>query len=358
MITINITDIRKFFQRASAVKSNSIVQVLDFVKMDVAGNTAKISKSNMTDTISLDITVASDITASILLHEKILIEFIKDAASDIFTITILEDNLIRLYDGKTENSFATHDVSIYPTIPVWDELNDFVELGEDVLKAIKVASNYTGMQDGNLTNFSFVHLVSRNGKSDVFASNNPATYLRSFDVGLPPIALSVSACNAISDYFAVRYQKAGNIDLFKVGETTYGFTAQGFGPPAYTKFVDELPKDGGYTIKKDELTRFCNLAQVSSTSKSIHCDIADGNGEIAILEFIDHAVRVKNKAEISVEKQNPIIPIRLNVKTILPALKALPYKDITLIHTTNFCIVTNKDDPDYLGILMAMTREN
>src|SRR5438477_596157 len=94
---LNVQQLKRFFSNASTIKTNKVMQILEYIKID----NDKIIKTNLTAYVVMEITPTGE---TLLIDEKTLSAIVKATTADTITVTV-KNNKGLLSDGVNNMSF-------------------------------------------------------------------------------------------------------------------------------------------------------------------------------------------------------------------------------------------------------------
>lgn len=279
-MVLKTLEMRRFFSTANSIKSNSILPVLAYIRV----NNDRIEKTNLNAYCVMNITPVGD---TILIDEKILSAIVKVTTSDTIEVKVKGDK-VHLSDGVNKMSFLLSAEEHYPQFPDSEKENEVV-LKQDVLEAIGIASKNVAVNDVAPA-YNFVNVAH----GYVAASDRAKLYLKKFD-GLPTLLIDTLAANIISQFGEVTCYQRGNYTFYHVGSFLFGFAQSEGKPVDYGKFLADVQKEEYMEVICNEIYSFCDLFMASSSSESVTMDF-DGNK----LSFYDADREVANEITLNV----------------------------------------------------------
>src|SRR5690606_12927667 len=124
--------LKQFNSIAGSMRQNNILPVLSYLKFE----DGKITKNNLESFVTMD----ADFEGSMLIDEKILMSFVE--ATNAEEINVDSDGKrVTLSHGKEKFNSPTEDVNNFPKSA--EPEGDEIEVPQDVLRAVKIAANFT-----------------------------------------------------------------------------------------------------------------------------------------------------------------------------------------------------------------------
>lgn len=274
-------ELRKFFSNASTIKSNGLMPILDFVRVD----NNKIIKTNLNAYIIMDITPTNE---TLLIDEKILNAIVKVTTSDTINVTAKGDKVI-ISDGVNKMSFLLSAEEHYPEFPDSEKEGEVV-LPKPVLDAIGMAAKNVSVNNVAVS-FNYVNVAH----GYVAGSDQVRLYTHSFN-NLPTLLIDTLAANIISQFGEVKYYQRGNYDFFHVGSFLFGFIKSVGTPIDFNPFLSEAQKEEYVELFTHEIYNFNDIFMASSGSAEVTFNFKDDK-----LSFHDVDRSVSNEITLSME---------------------------------------------------------
>lgn len=335
---IKVSELRSFKSNASFIKTNTLLPVLSYLKF----SDGIITKNNLH---SFLIQKMSPFKESFLVDEKILMNFIDCTAEEEIEIKI-KDKRIWITDGNTKVTSSTEDVINFPPLPEGGD--DQVAFTKDILTSIKTASNFLSHNENEpFRSHLFI------GKKAICASNGFVAYVEQFEVEIPEIILSKENAQIVSKLDNAFFYQNGNYHFFESGNVKYGFIKPAVNFFDLTKF-SVYSKDKFFTVNKNDIIRFNDIAMSSTPSKTVTSIFGVVNNVMTLnLQDIDFEVTVTKEIPVEGEMEGDFRFMPLNMNQIL---KNIPSDDLTFYQAKNKFYITGKEG--FTTLLMGVVNEN
>lgn len=361
MITIPITEINRFANYAMRLKTNNILPIYEYVKLECKDGVATFYKHNGHSFVVCEVSATFKKDQTVLIDEKTLFEFAHYCDSDTMTIKVT-DKKIELLGVAKKRSCGTEPAIHYLAIQGKEGGDEFV-FGSDVLSAMYSAKGHTkppadkAVREWNC----FVHITTANDKSVVGGFNGYTSFVQIFDEKLPKVVLDPEVVAIISKQSSVKYSTWGNYDVFEFSDIIFGFIKAESKPADFTSVVNNFKKAVPlFSIDKNHLVDFCTEVvsmNKSSIAPEVIINAETENGKIK-LEFIG-ASDQECEDEVSVTgKVGKLEKYHFQPRYVLTTLKELSFKDIQISNLNGCFVLTCEEDKNYLGSMMSLTHNN
>jgi hypothetical protein len=212
-----------------------------------------------------------------------------------------------------------------------------VVLTTDILKSIKIASNFT-MDRESLPFASCVFV----GNGIVGASSGFVAYVDKADKDLPNIILEKPALSALRGMEFVMFQQNETYNFFSTGSFRYGFRKK------ETPFVDmdrfsTVPDEKAYPTDKNEIVRFCDAINNICTGRIVVSKITEGK-----LSMVDVDYGINYEKPLSSE----VPDFSFSPTMMSKLLKSLPDEQIKIIKSKNKFYITGEGS--YVSLIMEL----
>lgn len=350
MYKIKTADLKEFFKRAAFIKTNNILPVLQYIKVEIVGDGAILTKHNLSSFVTFEVPLMETplYSETFLVEEKILRAY-ADREPDFI---VLSYNAAESRVTIQRMEIPSPDIVDFPSVAKKE--TESIELGKELLNSLRAASS---ILDDKKTNYSYVHVFP----DCVFSSNFWGAYYKRFPEGLPSIALGRDCCLAIDSFPTVNYSSGGNYDIFESGATAIGFVKPDVAKPRHEHVTSRLKREGGVTLEsKQGLLNFMELCKISTDSLKHVITLSAKEGRL-FLEFADRDFSVNNNVALPALINTPFAESDLNADHFAPFLKDLPYESISLnfTHTgqSDACIVYSTEDENFIGLTMVLKQQ-
>lgn len=326
--------ILEFKKRTSAIQTNSIIPVLEYIKLTIKNGKATLEKSNLEYHCAYSFD-CSEPDTELLLHEEATMKFVEKVAHDTVNINVTGDEITLSVKGA-KCSFVPLNIADFPGYLLPDSFSP-TTIGIDAISALYTASKYC---DKNMTNLGYVHC-----DNEVFGSNNSIMFY--YRCEIPKLTLKPLTCSLLGQFSEINHFTHGNQDYFISGDTVYITRRPETNIPNYKPYITNIAHENGIKIKTSELIRFCELSS----------DYDEGMitiGETFILNAANNDKRTSNEMVLEADNLpgNPeVTTFKFNIQLTKDALKALQYEHLELVIDTHKMSIYNSEDKNYLGLI-------
>lgn len=326
---IKVRQLKQFNSVASGVKKNTILPILSFLKFDKG----TVTKNNLESFVTMEI----DFEGSCLIDEKILIGFIDSIEAEEIDVEV-KGNTVVLSHGKRKVSSPTDQLEFFPSVPVPDnELDIFIS--QDLLKSIKVASNFTMDLEGS-PYASCVHI----GGGLVGATSGFIAYVEPMDEKLPDVVLEKNMVAVLKGLEFALFNQSDSYVFLKSGNFVFGFIKKD------TKFLNmgrfkALPEGEPTLMPKKEFEGFCDLCNDYSVGKSYSLATVKGK-ELSMVD-VDYGIDCKEELPVSLPD------FSFNPAYMGKLLKALPDENLKFLKDQNKYYITGEKG-NYVSLIMEL----
>lgn len=355
MITIQISQIKEFFSRAKNIKTETLIPVLAFLKLECNAGAMTITKANQHSMVTHELD--GDFPDQVILIEERSLGIVCDRAAGETIIVTKEGDKVTLKEGKYTQSFLTEAAETFSKIP--DRTAPVAAaLGKDVLQAIVSASKY--ISNGPLkSQYSFVYLQN----SGVYATDRQIFYSKTFEQEFPSLILNPVMCSVLNGLNLVEVSIEPTKYIFSTGKTVYAFSKEEYNAPSFAKIIDAVVKQEGpgFKVEKSSLLTFCEKASKLAGGYIDTVSMEEAEGDELALNFSSEAAGASNNLNIQVEKSDPLVVpagFRAAASLYIRALSALPGDQIEcsindLGHGN--CLAISAE-PNHISLIMCLTQ--
>lgn len=322
-----VKQLKTFNSIAGGMKVNNILPITSYLKFE----DGYITKNNMESFVTME----ADFKGKCLIDEKALMSIVEKTNEEYIEVKVKDKTVTLLYGDKKGGS-PTDDLINFPKNDESDAKE--IEISSEVIKAIKVASNFT-IDNGHLPFTACVFI----GNGIVSASTGFIAYAEKEESKLPEIILDKSAVSAIRNFDSVSYSENESYQFFTNHIFRFGFSKKD------TKFVNMkpfsiVPPDlEKIEINKNEILNFCEICISSCPSRAI---VATAKGKK--LHMVDAAYEINHDHPISVELPdfsfNPVFMAKL--------LKSIPDEKINIYKGPQRYYITGESG--FVSLIMEM----
>lgn len=249
---IKTEEIKRFKQVCASVKTNQILPVLSYLKMEGG----KIIKSNLESFVKMDTSWAGE---DFLILEKDIFSFIEFVSADEISIDVDVDRIL-IKDGQETLSSPTDPVENYPKMPV--AASGEILLSSAIMKEIEIACNF-------VTETSFVPVARCIflGGGIVGASTGDYSYVNKIGE-FPKMVIEKTVANVVKNLGEVLFSENDSYQFYVNPDCVFGFCKK------EVKFFDLnkfglLPEGESVQVNKSELVKFAEICNSVSQSDVI-----------------------------------------------------------------------------------------
>lgn len=344
-VRIRKEELEAFKLEASDVVSSKDNQpVLQFLRIQVDGDFATITKSN--DRAFVHKTIPNDSEdCTFLVDEATVYDFMNACDGDYIQF---ESNGTRILisSGRAKIFSPTEQAHLYPTIDLSND--NFVVLPKLACSTAGVCSKI--VMNGELMNAqSHVFL----GNNFVCGADGNIGYFQNIDEVMPKLVLRKEVAVCVSKIPNCLYGFNTSWDLFKAGQTLFGFKK------SELKFFD--PIEGIFRGKLDTLTADFSVNKNQILKFTALCIARAPKTTAATFEVIEpnmlHMELCKNADEVDIHMDIPVKGINGSFKfdpaVMTSILKAIPCDDIYFYEGQKLYFLTDLDK-SFTSIIMAI----
>jgi hypothetical protein len=266
---IKTRQLKQFNSIAGSMRQNNILPILSYIKFE----DGKITKNNLESFVTME----ADFEGSVLIDEKILMSFVESIDAEEIDVTV-NGTKVTLSHGKEKFNSPTDNIIDFPKSAESD--GEEIEIPQDVLRAIKIASNFT-MERENLPFTSCVFI----GDGVVAANTGFVAFAQKVEGAYPNIILEKSAATVIRNFNTVSFSQNDSYQFFTNNVFTFGFIKKDTKYIDMKKYLTLPPKEGVVEMNKTDLQNFCDICSSSSAGRVVIAKIEGGK---AIMVDVDY----------------------------------------------------------------------
>lgn len=360
MITLKTEDLREFFKRARNIKPHIILNVMNYIVLDTDEGT--LTKSNMNTWCVHQINVESKENVKMFIDEKVLTPYLAAQIGEKITFKICEKKVknaqgdmkpvrwVEYTDGKKNGQYGI-PIDEYPKFPESGARSNSVKLGKEVVESVALASNLT-LEDG--TYFALVHIQNLKEYVAINASDRNCLYHKKiYQTDIPDIKVGPEACVILPMFAEWEYYSIGNYDVFDNGVTKYSFIQSVLPSPPFERLVEGFNDKNIFTIAKDDVHAFCDLAIKQSPSTLVESSFVGKGTKLKFLAENDD-YNISTDEEFDITTNFKIVEWAFNAKNMMSLLKTIPYQKLSFasVDETKY-YVFSEEDKNYLGMIQG-----
>jgi len=332
-------------QSADIVIKNDIQPVLQFLRVKVEGDFATITKNNNRAFIVKSIANDSD-DCEFLIDEKTLYDFMNACEGEY--ITFKTSGLrIEISCGKARLFSPTEPPHLYPNIDTSNE--NWVQIPK-----------LTSVSAGICAKLCLDPTVIFGATSHVFAapdwvggSDGSIAYFQTLSAASPKLILRREVAQSLSKMSTPQYAQTESYDLFKDGETLFGFVKSevGFFDGYAGLFRGALEVPISFSLNKGAMIKFTQLctqrAPDATAGATFEC-----SGDTLSMKLVDSG------ASLDIHMEFPVVStekceFKFNPEKMTQLLKSLPCDDVYFYPGKQRYFITDKDKT-FCSVIMGM----
>lgn len=333
-INLNVASLREFQKKAQLIQTNNLLPVLVNLLLEYKEDRWQITKNNLQAVLVGPVKATGD-PATVLLDERIFFALLSTTKSDTIIIEITDK--VRISDGIQDTNLPVESPASFPKSPEYSKDSELIQLDKATLRAIKIASNFITNLD-TAGGFRFVHAVPGVG---VFGFHNSFCYINTAINTPVVISLSKSECEVLGGFESIGFLDRPNHHLFFNSGYVYIFTKTEVNVLNIGQVVDRFKLPGKeFSVSKDFLLEFCNLANIVSENPLAMCKI-EPRQEAIRLSLTDSNYNKNTERVIKISGE--AAEFSFNSRVIYPAMSAVPYEILKAKINQN-CLIISGDD--------------
>lgn len=356
MITIPVSELKRFLSAAKNILPNNMLPIYDYVKLVCKDGKATLYKSNGHSYLICPISANFKEDAAILLEEATVAGFVNFCVGDNIEIKVAGKK-VNFTDGVKKVSHQEENAGHY--IAINEEKGERYVLGSDVLSAIYSAKAHVKQPvDKAIREWQcFVHVTKGDNVMVVGGFNGVTTYVQKFKEKLPTMVLEPSVIEVIGKQNAVTYSSVGNYDVFEINDMVYGFVKAEQKAQDYTSVLLNFKKAiKHFTFNKSDLTEFCQMVISIHSKSSIKPEVEIAKGEGAKAKLSYYGLNEKQAhEEIDIEDYSDFETYKFQPSLVLLALKDVPHEKVMVTNLRGCFVLSTPEDESYLGCVMALS---
>ncbi len=319
MIIISLENINAFLQAESQIKANELYPILEYAKIEsFADGKCTIIRTSMNAWLSFKTKVTGD-AETYLLDDRILKGFAAQLPEGAEIQIYAKAEKLYLKSGKQIVSHQFMDVSNFPNFPDKTIKGSPVKISASAIRSIKTAMAYT-KQTQHETAFSFSAL-SKGG--EIFGSNGNFIYLKKFETEFPDVLIGQEAAAILDSEKDYTYMENDNYFFFISDATNYGFVKTEMNRINYGPITNSGKKDSFFTIKAEDITKFCSLCLAAAKELAPFATLKGKN-----LSYVNEAYNINVSSDIEIGGNIPAIDFNFSTALIKKVVSVLPYKSL------------------------------
>jgi hypothetical protein len=361
MIKIKTSELKEFFARATKIKGAHIIPVLENVKLECDGDSARLTKSALSSFIIHDINAKFKNNITLLLDEKTLTGLLKVAEGEEITIEV-KDKIIYYTDGKWKANQALVEAP-WPAMKSTDNLNWF-QMPADMIESLGIASGYCAEHGVNKQWDDYVWIKpcpkpQEDTHCYVMGTDGIIFYSKKIEAKMPIVILEPEVCSMFSGFKMLQYAKMDNYHFYNSGNSTYGFIESeiGYNSAPFEQIIKHYNNETSFVMPKGDMVSFCDFAiAINRSALLANCYIEDAGKDQVLLRSVDNKFNNGGEHFVKVEgKDSTLIEFWFNPKQFMSFFRPLPYDKVIMYQKDNQTFfVASESDPGYIGLIRGI----
>jgi len=339
-IILSVEQLRDYQRRTMYIQKNTTLPALGYLKLEYRNGKHYMTKSNLRCVCVALIQSRCELPEheTLLLDDRIFSSFINLTKSQDVTVT-WDDTQITLNDGRNKIKFAKQNPMDFPTTPSFAGAQVNFTLTKKHLDAIAVAKNFV-LNSESGGNYKFIHV----GGNFIGAFHTNYFYINHQFANLPTIRLDNEMADVVTGIEELKFAHKDNHYFFLATNIIYIFTMQEGSSIDVAKVYDKVltPSEKLFTIDKEELIEFCNMANMVTESAMADCSFLPTNNAHVDLKLIDASYN--REAHKPMDIKGAMDQFNFDSKLLAGPMKSIPYDNWKCKTTHNNLIVTGDDE--------------
>jgi len=357
MVTVSISELKKFLHNSKYIKDRKVLPILSYVKLQCVGERAALTKSNLNSFLITEIDAGFDEDCTILIEEQSLVGCVNFSRKDEVKISIQGKNVV-LDDGETITKCQAADIKTFPSVEFPHDPKKY-RLDAEVISSLTLAKNHTlsGGETGLRDWKYFVHIVEMNKKKCVVGANGPISYFRYFKGDLPKFSLDPDVVSIISKFPELEYYSSDRYDYFTCLDTTFAFVKAEIKLPELETVVSKFKSDDSFVVDRKEVIRLCEAAIfMNSSALAPEVSLKEVDGKLTLTFEDVSGGRGKRQFLDFENKTYSVGEIMFQPKNMITALSSLDSDKVKISKIFGNMIITTDEDKNYIGSVMELAR--
>lgn len=356
MITIPISEVKKFISAAKPIKDTRMLPIYAYVKLECEGTQGVFYKANGTSFVICQINATFKKNQTLLIEEKTLFGFVHYSSGSEIEISIKGD-VVTLNDGTRNISCRSAKIEHFPAIQDKNGEDTYV-MNDEILAALFLAKNHTlPPPDAAMRPpASYVHLNSVGKDFYIAAWNGHIAYLKKFKEQLPVVSLEPETISVFARFPLATYSRCGNYDYFDLGAIAYGFIKNECKTSDLSAFVTNSKHTETFVVSRKPIVDFCEMViNVNSSSVPPIVSIEPSKEKI-LMRFQDASENQNAEEGVEITGRLSVSEFLFQPKNMLTVLKDLGCEKITISYAHKNFLITSDEDNGYVGSIMQLSR--
>jgi DNA polymerase III sliding clamp (beta) subunit (PCNA family) len=357
MITIAISELKKFLHNSKYIKDRGVLPILSYVKLQCHGEVASLTKSNLNSFVVTEIDAHFNEDYTILIEEKSLAGCVNFSKGEEVKISIEGKNVI-MDDGETITKCQAADIKTFPSVEFPEDPKKY-RLDTEVISSLTLANGHTlaGGEKGLLDWKYFVHIIELNKKKCVAGANGPISYFKYFKGDLPTFSLESDVVTIISRFPELEYFSSDRYNYFTCLDTTFGFIKAEIKLPELDSVISKFKSNDSFVVNRKEVIRLCEAAMfMNSSSLAPEVSLKEEDGKLA-LTFEDNSGSRGKRQFLPFEKKTfEVTEIIFQPKNMITVLSSLDSEKVKISKIFGNMVITTDEDKSYIGSVMELAR--
>lgn len=360
MITISISELKRFLNNAANIKENRMLPILSYIKLECKGKSATLIKTSLHSFVIAEVEAEFKKDETILIEEQILAGAVNFSKGSELKISVVGKNVV-MNDGFGDTKCQVQDIVNFPAVETNTE-KEKIEISTDVIAALKLAKNHVlTVTDKDMRNWmSFVHIVEIGDKGYVVGANGQISYFKSFKVELPKISLDPDTVTVLAKYPSVNYSSNARYDYFQCLGITYGFIKTETACPNFEPILERFKSENSFMLNTNDILLFCEKAiSINTSSVPPEVSIEDGGNGSLLLKFVGISDNESTMEKVKADgKTYEVEKILFQPRNLLTAVKDLGVDKIKVSKIHGNMVITSDEEKNYIGSVMELAKMN
>lgn len=331
-ITLPLNEIKDFVKASSSITGKKILPILNYIKI---GN-GFISKT----ILDISCQVKCSYEGDPFLIDEIILSAFADSKSESISFTVSNTSII-IFDGFIKEKQPFESCLNFPDIPICT--TDWVELNNEQISLIRIASNFRHLDDDFGGNFRHIHIA--NGY--LFASDMAMMFITKTD-GIPDILIDKSAIPFLIKFETISISQDEKNVYLTNGIINYCFTKSFDKTPGFVteKYTLLQGLESTFTLQKSKLIHY--ITHVNKTCiDPVAVITLTNSGSGTTISYVNGLTGKENESFI----EGVTLPsdFSMNAKKINAAIKSIPFETLECCIYNDATLVI-KNDKDIFTI--------
>lgn len=263
-MNISTASLKEFQKLSSNVKSNHILPITDYLKLEPG----KITKTALSSFVTFD---CPEIDEEMLVSEKHLYDLLSVSSSSFINIS-KRGTQINITDGRDKMSFEAEKFELFPAIQ--QPTKDKVAISDNFVQALYMASYFPIPFKEVMGIYNLVMI----GNKTICAGDGVIVFKHIIDEDVAPIVLEKSIATSISKLPITGFAFGESYYFFYTDKAVFGFSVQEIGYADMNKFFVLNGQKPKFSLSANDLMSFNTLAMRTAEDAFVHAE----NGRLSL----------------------------------------------------------------------------